>query len=48
VDRRNKIAQEADMDPTNPGFRWPITDDLAANALDFIERLAEAIFKVAI
>jgi hypothetical protein len=24
VDRRNKIAHEADMNPTDPGTRWPI------------------------
>lgn len=47
VDRRNKIAHEADMDPTNPGFRWPITDAMVSDALDFVERVAEAIFKVA-
>lgn len=46
VDRRNKIAHEADMDPTNPGFRWPITQILANNAVDFIDSLAEAIFSV--
>lgn len=47
VDRRNKIAHEADMDPTNPGFRWPITDAMVSDALDFVDRVAEAIFKVA-
>lgn len=47
VDRRNKIAHEADMDPTNPGFRWPISASLVKDAVDFIERVAEAIFKVA-
>lgn len=46
VDRRNKIAHEADMDPTNPGFRWPISASLVKDAVDFIERVAEAIFKV--
>ena len=47
VERRNKIAHEADMDPTNPGIRWPITDALATDALDFLDRVAGAIFKVA-
>jgi hypothetical protein len=47
VDRRNKIAHEADMDPTNPGFRWLITDAMARDAIDFIDRVAEAIFKAA-
>ncbi len=46
VDRRNKIAHEADMDPTNPGFRWPITEAMALDTLDFIEKVAEAIFNV--
>jgi hypothetical protein len=47
VERRHKIAHEADMDPANPGFRWPITDTMAGEALSFVERVAEAIFKVA-
>lgn len=47
VDRRNKIAHEADMDPTNPGFRWMISVGLVKEAVDFIERVAEAVFKVA-
>lgn len=48
VDRRNKIAHEADMDPTNPGFRWPISEGLVNEAIDFIEGVAKAIFKVTI
>jgi hypothetical protein len=28
VDRRNKIAYEADADPTLPGSRWPIDESL--------------------
>jgi hypothetical protein len=47
IDRRNKIAHEADMDPTNPGFRWPIDFQMASDALNEIERVGEAIFKVA-
>ena len=46
VDRRNKIAHEADMDPTNPGFRWPIDRTISDEALDFVARVGEAIFKV--
>lgn len=43
VDRRNKIAHEADEDPSFPGTRWPI-DVLAANrAIEFIEVLGSAI-----
>ena len=48
VDRRNKIAHEADMDPANPGFPWPIDQQMASDALDEIERVAEAVFKVAV
>lgn len=47
VDRRNKIAHEADMDPTNPGHRWPIDEALVEEALDFLDKLTAAIFKVA-
>jgi hypothetical protein len=46
VDRRNKIAHESDIDPTNPGFRWPITAPIADDSIEFIERLGDAIFKV--
>lgn len=48
VDRRNKIAHEADQDPTNPGFRWPIDSATAKDTIDFIERVAVAIYKVAV
>ena len=46
VDRRNKIAHEADLDPTSAGFRWPIDATLARDTVDFIEQLGDAIFKV--
>jgi hypothetical protein len=42
-DRRNKIAHEADMDPSYPGARWPISETDVNKALDFIEQLCEAI-----
>jgi hypothetical protein len=48
VDRRNKIAHEADIDPANPGFRWTINSTLVNDTIDFIERIGEAIYKVAI
>ncbi|MBV6506566.1 MAG: hypothetical protein ILNGONEN_02145 [Syntrophorhabdaceae bacterium] len=48
VDRRNKIAHEADMDPTNPGARWPITQSLAEEAINNIEIIVETIYKVTI
>ena len=44
VDRRNKIAHEADIDPTfNIGGRWNIDEILVGNAVDFIELLVESI-----
>lgn len=45
VDRRNKIAHEADMDPTNPGNQWPISAALVEDAFDFIENMVKAIYK---
>ncbi|EKV01157.1 hypothetical protein Lepto7375DRAFT_3300 [Leptolyngbya sp. PCC 7375] len=44
VDRRNKIAHEADIDMTyGIGNRWPIDEDLVNEAVTFIEQLIEAI-----
>jgi hypothetical protein len=44
VDRRNKIAHEADIDPTfNIGSRWNIDEVLVSNAVDFINQLVESI-----
>jgi len=43
VDRRNKIAHEADLDPSYPGARWPISSRDANNTVDFISELCEAI-----
>lgn len=45
VDRRNKIAHEADLDPTVPGTRWPISPNLVEEALDFLQQIAEALCK---
>ena len=47
VDRRNQIAHEADLDPTNPGERWPIDEPLVEEATDFIESIVRAIYEVA-
>lgn len=44
VERRNKIAHEADIDPSYPGARWPIKPQDAEDALQFIVSLCEAIF----
>lgn len=43
VERRNKIAHEADIDPSFPGARWPISYHDASSATDFLERFVEAI-----
>jgi hypothetical protein len=48
VDRRNKIAHEADMDPTNPGERWPIDSAMAESAMDYVEAVVNAIYIVAV
>lgn len=46
VQRRNKIAHEADLDPTVPGYRWPIGDSDLAESIDFIETLGVTICDV--
>jgi len=47
VDRRNKIAHEADIDPSYPiGDRWPIDQLLVNEAVDFIEQLVESIHNI--
>lgn len=45
-DRRNKIAHEADLDPTDPEARWPITPEIANEAISFLISLAHAIYSV--
>ncbi len=46
VDRRNKIAHEADMDPSSFGARWPIDEVLVREAIETIESIALAIYTV--
>lgn len=47
VDRRNKIAHEADIDPTfNIGNRWNIDELLVNDAVDFIEQVVENIHQI--
>lgn len=46
VDRRNKIAHEADTDPTPPRSRYPISDNMVRDSLDFLERVANAVIIV--
>ena len=48
IDRRNKIAHEADIDPSYPGQRWPINIPLVEGIFDQIEAIGRAIFKVAV
>lgn len=47
VDRRNKIAHEADADPSFPGARWPIVRQDGEDALIFVTLLCEAIHVIA-
>ena len=47
VDRRNKIAHEADIDPTlSIGNRWPIDELLVNETVDFIEQVVESIHNI--
>ena len=46
VERRNKIAHEADIDPSYPGQRWPIRPKDTEDALGFVESIGGAIFEV--
>lgn len=48
VDRRNQIAHEADLDPISPGARWPINAPMVNDTVDFIEKVGDAIYKVAV
>jgi len=47
VDRRNRIAHEADMDHMVPGARWPIDHAMVNDALNFLHAVATAISEVA-
>lgn len=44
VDRRNKIAHEADLDPSYPDMRWPITKPDVDQSLAYITQIAESIY----
>lgn len=48
VERRNKIAHEADMDPSFPGSRWPITKNDVRSTIDFIEKVCGSIHTIII
>ena len=43
VDRRNKIAHEADLDPTYPKARWPIGESDVSDVVEFLIQIVEAI-----
>jgi len=44
VERRNKIAHEADIDPSFPDARWPISLKDTLDSIAFIEQVGQAIF----
>lgn len=46
IDRRNKIAHEADVDPSYPNQLWPVNRLLVENILTNIENIAHAIHRV--
>jgi len=47
VDRRNKIAHEADINPAyNLGDRWEINEEDVNDAVDFIEQVVESIHSI--
>ncbi|MFC1861331.1 HEPN domain-containing protein, partial [Chloroflexota bacterium] len=48
IDRRNKIAHEADLDPSFPGTRWPISVSDVVSTIDFIDAVCEAIHSLVV
>ncbi len=44
AERRNKIAHEADVDPSYPGLRWPIDRNDAELATELIGNIGVAIY----
>lgn len=46
VDRRNKIAHEADLDPSFPNTRWPINNQMVNEAIDYLEILGDNIYLI--
>ena len=46
VERRNSIVHEADMDPSYPGTRWPISYSDSKHSVDFVETICETIHLV--
>lgn len=48
IERRNKIAHEADVDPSYPDQRWPIDVTQVDYACDMVEKIGRAIFAVVV
>jgi hypothetical protein len=46
VERRNKIAHEADLDPTYPGQRWPISPMDSIGVVNLVSRIGNQIVLV--
>lgn len=46
VDRRNKIAHEADSDPSSPGARWPIHKPDVDASIVYLSEVCHSIFRV--
>ena len=47
IDRRNKIAHDADIDPTlGLGSRWNIDESMVNDAVNFIEQVVESIHQI--
>ncbi|WP_433836408.1 HEPN domain-containing protein [Flavobacterium anhuiense] len=44
IDRRNKIAHELDMNPSDPGEKWPINTTDVNDIIKFIEKLGNEIY----
>ena len=44
VDRRNKIAHEADVDPCFPNMRWPSIQSDVDHSLNFVAHICESIY----
>lgn len=45
INRRNQISHQADIDPTYPHTRWPISETLVNDAITNIEKICHAIFQ---
>ena len=43
VERRNKIAHEADCEPNGLGLKWPISKTMVNGTIAFLEAVAEGI-----